>query len=402
MNMSTGANPIDAALRELRKRYGEGAVTTASQLLQTRRQRVVPTGCLPIDRLFGGGLPTGIPILLYGNAGSGKTTLANAAVAQVLRSDPQAIAIYIQTEGDIPYRAWDMFGIDPTDRVLVFHQSQYGERTLDAVFTFLERIQPSVDAGELSVGALVLDSVSGLLPYQDLTQVEVKGSEVQPVATHARLVSQFLRRFGGSGKFASPLSIIISQVREQVSQVPLPKQMTGGHALRHWCKVHLELTTSPGKKITRGDLKGLENLPGLEFLAELDESEIVGHVVDVQLLRNSTQFGLPRGRCQYRVLYDYGFDNFTPVLDAAIRYGLVGQRGAYYEYANLRQAGRMQMIGRLVSEGLWDDLYRKVWELLFRQRAVFAEPQPEERELADPEELPPLLQRAIESGELER
>lgn len=400
--MSTRINPIDAALRDIRKRYGEGAVTTASQLLQTRKQRVVPTGCLPIDRLFDGGLPTGIPIALYGNAGSGKTTLANAAVAQILRDDPQAIAIFIQTEGDIPYRAWEMFGIDPTDRVLVFHQSQYGERTLDAVFTFLERVKPSVDEGELNIGALVLDSVSGLLPYQDLTQIEAKGSEVQPVATHARLVSQFLRRFGGSGKFAGPLSIIISQVREQVSQMPLPKQMTGGHALRHWCKVHLELTTSQGRKVTRGDLKGLESLPGLEFLAELDEAEIVGHVVDVQLLRNSTQFGLPRGRCQYRVIYGYGFDNFTPVMDAAVRYGLVQQRGAYYEYANIRQAGRTQMIGRLVSEGLWDELYRKVSELLFRQRAVLSEPEPSsEREPVELDELPPLLKRAVESGELE-
>lgn len=390
---------IESALRDIRKKYGGNAVATGDQLVRLRKQTVVPTGCLPVDRMLGGGLPTGVPVLLYGNAGSGKTTLANAAAAHILKSDPASVVIYIQTEGDIPYRAWQMFGIDPNDRMLVFHQSEYGERTLDAVFSFLERIRPSTESGDVKIGAIIIDSVSGLLPYQDISQIDTKGSEVQPVATHARLVSQFLRRFGGSGKFVNTLSVIISQVREQVGPVPMPKIMTGGHSIRHWCKVHLEITSSAGKKLTRSDLKGMEVVPGLEFLARYEESAIVGHLVDVQLLRNSTQFGAPRARCQYRAIYDYGFDNFTPVMDAAIRYGLVVQRGSQYEYANIRQAGRAQMIGRLVSEGLWDDLYRRVADLLFQptSSASEAETEPPVAE----EDLPPILQQALQSGDLD-
>lgn len=66
-------------------------------------------GC-PLDKTLGGGIPCGTLTLVYGEAGSGKTTLALQAVASLLK-DSSAKAAYIDTElGFPPQRFGQIFG----------------------------------------------------------------------------------------------------------------------------------------------------------------------------------------------------------------------------------------------------------------------------------------------------
>jgi len=58
----------------------------------------ISTGCNNLNKLFGGGLETGAITECFGQYGSGKTQLGHMLSVQVQLKDPDAVAIYIDTE----------------------------------------------------------------------------------------------------------------------------------------------------------------------------------------------------------------------------------------------------------------------------------------------------------------
>ncbi|MEA1976737.1 MAG: DNA recombination/repair protein RecA, partial [Chloroflexota bacterium] len=73
---------LEDALKEIKKRYGDGAVM---RLGEARHLEVeaIPTGSLSLDLALGvGGIPRGRVTEIYGPEASGKTTLAQHIVAE--------------------------------------------------------------------------------------------------------------------------------------------------------------------------------------------------------------------------------------------------------------------------------------------------------------------------------
>lgn len=64
---------IDAVVHQLRRQYGDAAIATGTSY---PTQAVTPTGLHYLDETIGGGVPQGRIIEIYGEAASGKTTLA--------------------------------------------------------------------------------------------------------------------------------------------------------------------------------------------------------------------------------------------------------------------------------------------------------------------------------------
>jgi recombination protein RecA len=66
---------LDATLKDLTKRFGEGTIMRLGDA-QHLRVNVVPTGSLAVDLALGiGGIPRGRITEIYGPESSGKTTL---------------------------------------------------------------------------------------------------------------------------------------------------------------------------------------------------------------------------------------------------------------------------------------------------------------------------------------
>ncbi|MDP3640064.1 MAG: DNA repair and recombination protein RadA [Nanoarchaeota archaeon] len=86
-----------------------------------RRQIVskLSTGSKQFDLLMGGGFETGAITECFGEFGSGKTQIGHALAVNVLKEDPDAFAVYIDTENTFrPERIIQMAtgaGIDPED-----------------------------------------------------------------------------------------------------------------------------------------------------------------------------------------------------------------------------------------------------------------------------------------------
>ena len=75
---------LDAALGQIEKQYGKGAVMKLGDNGTNMNVETVPTGSLSLDVALGlGGVPRGRIIEIYGPESSGKTTVALDMVAEV-------------------------------------------------------------------------------------------------------------------------------------------------------------------------------------------------------------------------------------------------------------------------------------------------------------------------------
>ena len=86
------ANAIDAALAQIEKQYGEGAIM---EMGKGHKIDIVttPSGSLSLDLALGGGMPQGRIIEIFGPESSGKTTLALHAIAEVQKNGGKAAFI---------------------------------------------------------------------------------------------------------------------------------------------------------------------------------------------------------------------------------------------------------------------------------------------------------------------
>ena len=84
MDRETKMKALDAALTQIEKAYGKGAVMKLGDPSSSMNVETVPTGSLGLDLALGlGGVPKGRVVEIYGPESSGKTTVALHIVAEV-------------------------------------------------------------------------------------------------------------------------------------------------------------------------------------------------------------------------------------------------------------------------------------------------------------------------------
>ncbi|MBT4145497.1 MAG: DNA recombination/repair protein RecA, partial [Gammaproteobacteria bacterium] len=75
---------LSAALMQIEKQFGKGAVMRMGDDIASRDIQTVSTGSLTLDIALGvGGLPRGRVIEIYGPESSGKTTMTLSTIAQM-------------------------------------------------------------------------------------------------------------------------------------------------------------------------------------------------------------------------------------------------------------------------------------------------------------------------------
>ncbi len=103
---------IDLAITQIERQHGKGSIMRlgSSQHLHVN---VITTGSLSLDIALGvGGIPRGLITEIYGNEGSGKTTLAYHMIAEAQKAG--GTAAYIDAEQrmdpDLRVRGWRRSG----------------------------------------------------------------------------------------------------------------------------------------------------------------------------------------------------------------------------------------------------------------------------------------------------
>ena len=168
---------LDAALSQIEKQFGKGAVMKLGDDSAKMNVEVVPTGSLSLDIALGvGGVPKGRIIEVYGPESSGKTTVALHMVAEVQKRG--GIAGYIDAEHAMDPTYAKALGVDIDN--LYISQPDDGEQALEIAETM-------VRSGAIDI--VIVDSVAALVPRAEI-EGEMGDSHM---GLQARLMSQALR-----------------------------------------------------------------------------------------------------------------------------------------------------------------------------------------------------------------
>ena len=169
---------LEAAIAQIEKQFGKGAVMKLGDDSSKMNVEVIPTGSLSLDVALGvGGIPKGRIIEVYGPESSGKTTIALHMVAEVQKQG--GIAGYIDAEHALDPVYAKALGVDIDN--LYISQPDDGEQALEIAETM-------VRSGAIDI--VIVDSVAALVPRAEI-QGEMGDSHM---GLQARLMSQALRK----------------------------------------------------------------------------------------------------------------------------------------------------------------------------------------------------------------
>ncbi|MEM6987336.1 MAG: recombinase RecA, partial [Pseudomonadota bacterium] len=217
---------LAAALGQIEKQFGKGAVMRMGDAQVDNQIEVISTGSLAIDVALGiGGLPKGRIVEIYGPESSGKTTLTLQAIAECQKAGGTAAFVDAEHALDPTYAR--KLGVDVDD--LLISQPDTGDQALEITDML-------VRSG--AVDLVVVDSVAALTP-----KAEIEGDMGDShVGLHARLMSQALRKLTASISKSNTMVIFINQIRMKIGVMfGSPETTTGGNALKFYSSVRLDI-----------------------------------------------------------------------------------------------------------------------------------------------------------------
>ena len=289
---------LQAALAQIERQYGKGAVMSLGQDRVERNIEAISTGSLGLDIALGiGGLPRGRVIEIYGPESSGKTTLTLHVIAEAQKLG--GVAAFIDAEHALDVQYAKKLGVQ-IDELLV-SQSDTGEQALEIADML-------VRSGGVDV--IVIDSVAALTPK---AEIEGDMGDALP-GLQARLMSQALRKLTASIARTNTMVIFINQIRMKIGVMfGNPETTTGGNALKFYASVRLDIRRTGAVK---------------------DRDEVIGNTTRVKVVKNKV--APPFRQVEFDIMYGEGISKVGELIDLGVKAGVVEKSGAWYSYGDER------------------------------------------------------------------
>lgn len=187
----------------------------------------VPTGCISIDKLLGGGFPAGAVSLIYGEAETGKTSLTVQCAVNCARRGIKSL--FLDTDGTFSYERlsqiaeYDYKKISPL--MIIIRPTTFQEQS-DAI-DHLEKVINN------KFGLVVVDTVTSLygVEFDDPEEVYVTNRELnRQLAVLTELA-----------KTHEVAMLVVSQVRGVLSGDNMEMRPVATRVLNYWSEVVLDM-----------------------------------------------------------------------------------------------------------------------------------------------------------------
>ncbi len=303
---------IEAAVSQIEKQYGKGAVMKLGQRGAALKIAAIPTGSISFDYALGiGGFPRGRVVEVFGPEATGKTTLALHVIAEAQRRGGQAA--FIDAEHALAPAYAAKIGVD-IDNLLI-SQPDYGEQGLEIA-------EVLVRSGAVDV--VVVDSVAALVPKAEL-EGEMGDAHM---GLQARLMSQALRKLTAIVARSKTCFIFINQIREKIGFfLGNPETTTGGRALKFYASLRIDVRRMTAIK---------------------DGEQVVGNRVKVKIVKN--KMAPPFRDCEFDIIYGEGISREGDLVDTGVNIGLIEKSGTWYSYKGERVGQGRDNFKKLLKE----------------------------------------------------
>lgn len=291
---------LDAAVMQIEKDFGRGAVMRLGDTSAFGEVEVVPTGALSLDIALGlGGVPRGRVVEIYGPESSGKTTVSLHMAAEVQKRG--GIAAFIDAEHALDPKYAAGIGVDIDE--LYISQPDTGEQALEIA-------EMLVRSGAIDI--IIIDSVAALVPKAEIDG-EMGDSHI---GLQARLMSQALRKLTPVVSKSRCIVVFINQLREKIGiMFGNPETTTGGRALKFYASVRL-------------DVRRIDMIKS--------GGERIGNRTRVKVVKN--KIAPPFKEAEFDIIYGTGISREGDILDLAVDIDVVGKSGSWYSYQGSRIA----------------------------------------------------------------
>ena len=316
---------LEKVLQDLEKQFGKGAVMKLGDNTHAKVE-VVSTGSLSLDIALGaGGYPKGRIIEIFGPESSGKTTFALHAIAEVQKKGGRAAFIDAEHALDPVYAK--NLGVNINELLLA--QPDTGEQALEICEALVR---------SNAIDIVVIDSVAALVP-----QAEIDGEMGDShVGLQARLMSQALRKLGGTINKTKTIAIFINQLREKVGVMfGNPETTPGGRALKFYSSVRLDVRRSETIKV--GD-------------------SIIGSKTNVKVVKN--KIAPPFKTATVDIMYGEGVSKEGEIIDLGCNAGIIEKSGSWFAYNGEKLGQGKENVKLLLKKdpALRDELEKKIRE----------------------------------------
>jgi recombination protein RecA len=285
---SSGKSKLQDTLDKLNKTYGQGSIITLDTKISGKYD-LISSGSVGFDwvTLGVGGFVKGKLYELMGWEGSGKSTICGHAAANCQLNG--GTVLYIDGEHSLDKRYFQALGVN-TEKMLI-SQPSCGEEGFNIAIDM-------INTGEIDL--VIIDSDSSLIPKKVLDG-EVGDSSI---GYKARLNSNAYPKLKTALSNNNVCVIVVSQYREKIGVMfGNPTTTQGGHALKFYSDVRIEVTKSLAKE---GDV-------------------VYGNTTKVKSIKN--KMGNPYKQVQFDIVYGQGIDRVAEVMELGNEYEIFKKWG---------------------------------------------------------------------------
>lgn len=296
----------------------------------------ISTGNPLVDWSLGKGLPLGKIIEIWGEEGTGKSTLAYQILGKIYKKG--GIIVLFDTENSFDPIRGKQFGIEN----IILENPETVEEAFDMLHHTIENLK---DRG---FGVVVWDSLAATP-----TEADIKGNA--GIGSKARVVSDRLQKVLKGLEQSNLSLVIINQARSKID--------TGFSA-----RFGGQRITAPSARALRHDAIIRAHMKVVGKIKV--DNYIVGHVVEFTPEKN--KIAPPFRSVRLHLLFKSGFSLRNTIIENAIQLGVIKRHGAYYDYNDIRYQGKTAIIKEMSKEDLkklikevikaLEEVYENVWE----------------------------------------